>query len=123
MFFRWPSLEETLALSPDEVSDILEGHKVEESYELEKADAECALVDCQDLNLIQKNRFPSRNREIKIQLSTPLQYFLPSRLVKSTLLNDRELWFQIPAYNATARIYLGRAVTGEPAEYKVLVEP
>jgi hypothetical protein len=121
LFFRWPSSTESLALKPNEITDILSGKAQDNSFSLEALDAECALVDCRDLSLMQKNRFPIHVRTIAIKSSMPLEYFLPSKGVKSTMINPNEMQFQIPPYNAAAKIFLGRAVAGKPAEYSMRV--
>ena len=123
LFFRWPSSTESLALKPNEITDILSGKAPDDKYSLESLDAECALVDCRDLSLVQTNRFPNHARTIAIESSVPLEYFLPDRILKPSMINAREVQFQIPPYNAAAKIYLGRAVSKQSANYTLRVIP
>jgi hypothetical protein len=109
LFFRWPSSEESLALKPDEVADSLARKAPDDGYSLNSIDADCALMECRDLNLVQNNRFPVRDRTIVIKSSIPLEYFLPGKTVKSKIISKNEMKFIIPAYNAAATIYLGSA--------------
>jgi hypothetical protein len=121
LFFRWSSSTESLALKPNEITDIISGKAPDNGYSLQSLDGECALVDCRDLSLAQNNRFPSHARTIAVKSSVPLEYFLPGKAVKSTIINSYEMQFKIPPYNAAATIFLGRAVAGQPAEYTIRI--
>ena len=121
MFFRWPSSRESLAPKPAEITDILSGKVPDDSYSLESLDGQCALVDCRDLSLAQKNRFSNRTRVIEIESSAPLDYFLPGGTVKPSLIEKNRLKFKIPACNAAAKIYLGRAVARKAVQYALQV--
>lgn len=121
LFFRWPSRNESLALKPDEIADILSGKAPDNGYSLEALDGECALVECRDLKLAQNNRFPGHARVVTVKSSMPLDYFLPNKTIKSTMIDAHKIQFQIPPYNAAAKIYLGRAVTSQPSEYDIQV--
>jgi hypothetical protein len=123
MFFRWPAIHESLALTPDEITDILAGKAPGTGYSVESEDAGCASVECSDLSLIQNDRFPSHARVISLTSSTPLEYFLPCGSIKPTVNQSDKLQFRIPAYNAETKIYLGRAVSKKPAQYTVQVLP
>jgi hypothetical protein len=121
LFFRWPAKNESLALKPDEISAIISGKAPNDGYSLESIDGECALTDCHDLSLMQQNRFPGNIRTIAVKSSVPLEYFLSGKELKSTMINAHEMQFQIPPYNAATKIFLGRAVAAQPAEYTIRV--
>jgi hypothetical protein len=121
LFFRWPSRNESFALKPNEITDILSGKAPDNGYSLEALDGECALVECCDLSLAQNNRFPSHVQTIVVKSSIPLEYFLPNKIIKSTIIDARKIQFQIPPYNAAEKIYLGRAVSKQPSEYDIQV--
>jgi hypothetical protein len=123
LFFRWPSTSESLVLRPDEITGILSGKAPDNSYSLESLDGECASVDCSDISLVQKNRFPSSTRTITVESSAPLEYFLPGRFIRSTIINARTMQFQMPSYNAAAKIYLGRAVSKQPVNFTLRMLP
>jgi hypothetical protein len=123
LFFRWPSIDESLVMKPKEIAAILDGKLPDDGFSLESSDAACALVNCCDLSLIQHNRFSGRNWTIEIESSAPMEYFLPNRLLKPAMIHRRKVHFRIPAYNAAEKIYLGRAVSQEDAKYSVRMLP
>ncbi|MGC4051112.1 MAG: DUF3142 domain-containing protein [Paludibaculum sp.] len=129
VFFRWPSENETWALQPDEVLDT-----VDELGEAGKTPAArpprvhvvpggCAAVKCVDLYLESAGPLGPRETHYRLHSSTPLEYFLPQPNMPARLAGASEISVALPPYCGRGRLYLGRAVSAQQAEYSVEVEP
>ncbi|MGJ5819803.1 DUF3142 domain-containing protein [Paludibaculum fermentans] len=129
VFFRWPSEDETWALQPDEVLDT-----VNELGAAGKTHAArpprvhvvpggCAVVKCVDLYLESPGPLAPREVRYRIHASTPLDYFLPQPNIPARLAGSSDVAVALPPYCGRGRLYLGRAVSSQQAEYSVEVEP
>jgi hypothetical protein len=119
LFFRWPTSRDSIALFPSEIVAMIKGEVAEAKNAIKSVEGNCALVDCRDLYLVQGNRFPAKDAEWTIQSSTPLEYFVPGKMVKTTFSGGQEIKARIPAFNAAYEIFLGRAVAAKPTQYKI----
>jgi len=120
VFFRWPLINEALALTPAEIQRLTAGKELiaDESL-VEVEDGFCAATTCSDLFLRLKDRFPRKPVTLSIGSSVALEYFLPGGQTQAQLNGPRSIAVSIPAYAGLPRIYLGRAVTREPATFLI----
>jgi hypothetical protein len=116
VFFRWPLVNEAMVLSRSEVEGIIAG-RGEADAVLESEDGYCAAVQCRDLYLRLGDRFPAGPVTYRVHVSRELEYFLPEELLRTTVSGTRTLEVTVPAHAGVPRLFLGRAVTLEPAEY------
>jgi hypothetical protein len=119
VFYRWPSENEAMVLSPDEVSDSISGGKLPQvRTTIETEDGFCAAVSCVDLYLRRSgDRLSPVPLSLRIHSSTDLEYFIPREGLDGKLVDRRTLEIRLPAYLGDPRIYLGRAVSREQAAY------
>jgi len=121
LFFRWPVENEAMVYTQSELDGIIAGNgasgTVASTVEVE--DGLCTAVSCNDLFLTLKDRFPEKPVRIRIHSSTDLEYFLPDNLLKPRLVGLRTVELIIPANAGVPRIRLGRAVSREPATFRL----
>jgi hypothetical protein len=119
VFYRWPSENEAMVLSPDEVSEYISGTRfLGVRTTIETDDGFCAAVSCVDLYLRRSgDRFSPVPLSLRIHSSKELEYFLPREGLDGKLIDRRTLEIRLPAYLGDPRIYLGRALSHEPAVY------
>ena len=125
IFFRWPGSEEYLVLNPASVlnwvahTDTAPGNPT-----LAAEDGNCAAVFCMDLELRIPDQLPERPTIFRIQSSRPLEYFLVNEKIKSriSVAGASTIRLELPAYHGTGKVYLGRAVTLDEAEFTVAEE-
>jgi hypothetical protein len=125
VFFRWPSSNETLAMQPDEVLSAA-GFTTQargKRSSLLVVDGGCAAVKCLDVYLENANPFSPQMVGYRIRSSTGLEYFLPETNMPVRMVGASELELSLPPYCGRGRMYLGRAVTANPAEFTVEEEP
>jgi hypothetical protein len=121
VFFRWPSLNESLPMPPDEAL-IAAGLTAQDSPKrssILRMDGGCAAVKCMDLFLENANPFSPQLSRYRIRGSTELEYFLPENNMPIRMVGSSELELSLPPYCGRARMYIGRAVTANPAEFTV----
>ncbi len=124
-FFRWPVSEETLVLNPAQVlgwvtsSDIVPGPP-----RVDAVEGNCVAVCCWDLQLRIADRLPEHAVTYRIQSSRPLEYFLPDVRIKSRIAvsSASSIRVELPALHGVGNLYLGRAVTMQPAQFTVTEE-
>ncbi|MBN9656573.1 MAG: DUF3142 domain-containing protein [Acidobacteria bacterium] len=128
VFFRWPSENESWALQPDEVLDTVSEGGAGKSPTARPARVHvvpggCAVVECVDLYLESSAAFVPREVRYRIRASTALDYFLPQPNIPARLSGTSDVAVSLPPYCARGRLYLGRAVSRDHAEYSVEVVP
>ena len=124
VFFRWPTENEALVLLPDEIQDLIAGKNLTARRTVVEAeDGECAAVGCADLYLRLGNRFPRKSITLWINTSSELEYILPAEHMKVRIQGLRTLEVRLPPYAGVPRIYVGRAVTRDPARFTVKTQP
>jgi hypothetical protein len=124
VFFRWPSSNETLAMQPDEVlmaAGLIAQNRRKSSVLLN--DGGCAAVKCMDLFLETVNPFSPQPIHYRTHSSTELEYFLPETNMPIRMMGPSELELSLPPYCGRGRMYIGRAVTGNSAQFTVEEEP
>jgi Protein of unknown function (DUF3142) len=124
VFFRWPSSREHWAMQPDEVLDAAglgaPGRRQENRVEVVAGD--CAAVSCVDVYLDRAGPLSPQPVRYRIHASTPLEYFLPERNMPVQLTGASHLEISLPAYCGRGHLYIGRAVSSQPAEFTVEAE-
>lgn len=120
VFFRWPADSEAMILRPAEVRQVLAtGTLVTGPSTLEAVDGFCSAVSCVDLYLRLGDRFPTRPVSLRLLAGADLEYFLPAEYVPARVTGRRIIEIQLPAYVSLPRLRLGRAVTRDPAPFRL----
>lgn len=119
IFFRWPSENEAMVLSPDEVQSIIaEGKMPPSQSTVEVEDGFCAAVSCVNLYLRRiGDRFSPNPLTFRIHSSKDIEYILPGEGIKSGLAGRRTIQVILPPYAGDPRVYLGRVISREPASF------
>lgn len=120
VFFRRPGLDETLAMPPDQVfsaAGVLPPKAT--AAELREVDGECAAVHCADLYLVNPDRRSPSPVRYRIGSSMALEYFLPAERAPARLTGASRIELTLPPYCGRSRLYLGRAVAGRRARFKL----
>jgi hypothetical protein len=124
VFFRWPASSENWAMQPDEVldasSDGAPGRLKRSRIHVVAGD--CAAVECVDVYLESAGPLSPQPVRHRIRASTKLEYFLPERNVPVRLADTSELEVSLPPYCGRGRLYIGRAVSLQHAEFTVQEE-
>lgn len=125
VFFRWPSADEALAMQPAEVliAAGLTNEAGRRPSSILAIDGGCAAVKCVDLYLENANPFSPQLVRYRIRASTELEYFLPEAKMPVRMTAPSELTLSLPPYCGRGRMYVGRAVTANSADYVVEEEP
>lgn len=121
VFFRWPSSNETLSMEPKEVliaAGLFPETEREPTY-LRLVDGSCAAVHCVDVYIVSPNPFSPQPVRYRIRSSRELEYFLPEERMPVRMTRSDELELSLPPYSGRKRMYLGRAVTAERAEFRM----
>lgn len=119
VFFRWPSFNETLAVSPRDAlaaAGVVSEQRPQQAN-LQTMDGGCAAVSCVDLYLMNTDPLSPGAISYRIQSSIPFEYFLPPDNLPVRLSGSSRIEFVLPPYGGRSRIYLGRAVTAKPARF------
>lgn len=121
VFFRWPASNESLALQPDEVLDAAGFRAADRRVKdrVHVVEGQCAAVRCVDIYLESVGPLSPRPARYRIRASTPLEYFLPEQNVPVRMAGAARLELSLPPYCARGRLYLGRAVSLQPADFQV----
>lgn len=119
LFFRWPALDESLTLQPDEVlAAVTTGSKgTRQVVKLNVVDGACAAVHCVDLLLDFAGPPTPEPARYRIRSTTPLEYFLPNERMPARLAGPSSIAVPVPPHAGLGRIALGRAVAAKRAEY------
>ena len=119
--FRWPEFNEGLEMQPDEVLRAA-GALPDSSGQataVVTVPGHCVSVHCYDLYLFMSGTLSSAATEYRIRTSTSLEYIAPAGPVRLRMTGASELRLQLPPYTGRGRLYLGRAVSSEPARFEV----
>jgi hypothetical protein len=120
LFFRYPLGEESLVLSPSELSRIIRGEELaREVLSIESHDGLCATAVCGDLLIRPQDRFSPKDLVVTVESSKELDYFVPAGLVRSKMVGSRRIEVRVPAYAGSSRIPVGRTVSREPVVFTV----
>lgn len=122
VFFRWPSFNETLTALP---GDALAAAGVGASrgpVQVQAVDGGCAAVHCADLILVNARPLSPVQTRYRIRSSTELEYVVPRERMPFRMTGSTEMELTLPPYSGRSRMYLGRAVTREAAEFKLEIE-
>ncbi len=125
LFFRWPAFNESLAVYPDtalRAAGVLKDAPKEESM-LSVSDGQCAAVHCRDLYLLRTAPLNAQPLRYRFESSTPLEYFVAADDVPARMTGARAVDLTLPPYTGRPRLYVGRAVSVERAEYRMEVIP
>jgi hypothetical protein len=120
VFFRWPNRAETLALTPAEVTRVIEGHSLASPIEIEARDASCIERRCSDLYLHLGRDVSPADRNIEIRSDHPSELFLRDGPLPSLSAGADRILVRVPAYSATESVYLGRVISEAPLKFKVV---
>ncbi|MBI3801160.1 MAG: DUF3142 domain-containing protein [Deltaproteobacteria bacterium] len=125
VFFRWPAGDyETLVLTPNEVQDIISGKRLAaRPPQLEVEDGHCAVVGCTNVYVRLGDRFPTQPVTLWLHTSSELEYILPAEHLRATVQGPHTAEIGIPSYAGVPRLYVGRVVTRERAQFTLGSEP
>jgi hypothetical protein len=118
LFFRWPAAYESLTMFPEEVLQAvgLRNLAAGKSRLLE-VDGHCATVSCRDLYLESAQPLTPAILHGRVRVSAELEYVLPELKMHTRMSGPSQIEFNVPAYCGRGRLFIGRAVTLEPAAY------
>ncbi len=121
VFFRWPSESESQAMQPDEVLDAAGAAASGASRQnrVHVVVGDCAAVECVDLYLESAGPLSPRVAHYRIHASTELEYFLPEKNVPARLAGTSDVEVYLPPYCGRGRLYIGRVVSLQHAEFTV----
>ncbi len=120
VFFRWPADSDAMILRPEEIRHLLAtGTLAIGPSRIEAVEGFCSAVTCVDLYLRLGDRFPKQSISLRLQASADLEYFLPMERIPARVTGRRTIDVQLPAYVSVPRLRLGRAVTREPATFRL----
>jgi hypothetical protein len=120
LFFRWPSVGESLVLTPGEVMNCVRDEPREAEHPaLAVSKGDCVAVHCWDLQLSAGDRFPPNGATYRILASQPLEYFIPQRRFAANIAVEGKsrIIVRLPPYHGHHSLSLGRAVTLRPATF------
>jgi hypothetical protein len=125
VFFRWPAENESQAMQPDEVLDAAGVGTANASRQnrVYVVPGDCAAVECVDVYLKSAGPLSPRAARYRIHTSTELEYFLPEKNVPARLAGTSDVEVSLPPYCGRGRLYIGRAVSLQPAEFTVEEKP
>lgn len=115
IFFRWPTGSDHLTLQPGEA--LLPEARREPR--VHTVDGRCAAVECVNLFLESGSPLAERPLRYRIRSSTELEYFLPKQKLDVRMTGPAEVELRLPPYCGRGRLYLGRAISREPAQFTV----
>lgn len=121
VFFRWPADNETLTSQPGAVLSAagVITQPGGRPAELRTQDGGCAAVFCTDLFLLNASPLSEKVSRYRIASSNVLEYFMPNERTPVRMLGPSHIELSLPAYCGLSRMYLGRAVTANRAEFKM----
>jgi hypothetical protein len=120
VFFRWPADRETMAAQPDQALRAAGARGVEPPrLSLHAVDGGCAAVRCTDLYITDVAPLSPSPLRRRIRSSMELEYFVPADDTPVRLVAPDLLELRLPPFVGASRMYLGRAVTAEPAGFQM----
>jgi hypothetical protein len=121
VFFRWPAERESQAMQPDEVLDAagVSAAGPGRQNRVHVVAGDCAAVECVDVYLESAGPLSPRVAHYRIHASTELEYFLPEKNVPARLAGASDVEVSLPPYCGRGRLYIGRAVSLQHAEFTV----
>lgn len=125
VFFRWPAENEGWSMQPDEVLDAagLGAADLARPSRVHLIAGDCASVHCVDVYLESAGPLSPRAARYRIHASRELEYFLPQQNVPVRLSGASDVEVSLPPYCGRGRLYIGRAVSLQRAEFTVEPEP
>lgn len=121
VFFRWPVVDETLVMSPDEITDSLSGvARPAGPPRLRASGGSCVGRHCMDLTAHLDDRFPSRPLDLEVVASSDVEYLVPAHsAVTLRQTGSRKIVVGIPAFVGERELRLGRVFSRLPSQYEV----
>lgn len=120
LFFRWANGDEALALHPTEVLAAAGVRPADAPrHTVRTVSRGCAAVSCVDLYYEGAAPWSPEPLRRRVMASAPLAYFLPEKDVPVRMAGRSAIELSIPPYCARGRIYLGRAVSDRPVEFRI----
>jgi hypothetical protein len=119
LFFRWPAFEETMAAQPDQVLRAAAAIDRPPSVQLHRQEKGCAAVRCTDLFITDAEPLNAQPLRYTIRSSVELEYFIPAERTPARMLGPDTIELSLPPFLGRSRVYLGRAVTAKPAEFRM----
>jgi hypothetical protein len=121
VFFRWPAESESQAMQPDEVLNAAEAgvSGASRHNRVHVVAGDCAAVECVDVYLESAGPLSPVVTRYRIHASTDLEYFLPEKSVPARFAGASDIEVSLPPFCARGRLYIGRAVSLQRAEFTV----
>ena len=112
-------------MQPDEVLNAagLDTARTSRQDRVHVVAGDCAAVECVDVYLESAGPLSPRVTRYRIHSSTELEYFLPEKNLPVHLAGASDVDVSLPPYCGRGRLYLGRAVSLQRAEFTVEVQP
>jgi hypothetical protein len=120
VFFRWPSFNETVTALPEDALIAAGTNAPSSPVVVQSVSGGCAAVYCADLYLMNARPLSPAPARYYIQSSTELEYFLPRERMPVRMSGPAEIEIVLPPYCGRSRMYLGRAVTKNLAEFQLV---
>jgi len=118
LFFRWPAAYESLTMFPEEALQAAElGNQPAGKSQVLEIDGHCATVSCRDLYLESARPLAPVLLHGRVRVSAELEYVLPEPKLQTRMSGPSQIEFTVPAYCGRGRLFIGRAVTRQPAKY------
>jgi hypothetical protein len=121
LFFRWPSFQETMAAQPNQVlraAGVL-ARSEGEPAKVHVLDKRCAAVSCADVYLTDAEPLSADPLRYEIRTSVPLEYVIPAENMPVRMSGSDTIEVSLPPFTGRSRIYVGRAVTADRAEFRL----
>jgi hypothetical protein len=122
VFFRWPSFNETVTALPEDVLAAAGAGTGASPPAVQAVSGGCAAVYCADLYLVNARPLSPAPARYHIQSSTELEYLLPREGMPVRMSGSADIEIALPPYCGRSRIYLGRVVTRDAAEFHLVNE-
>jgi hypothetical protein len=86
---------------------------------LHAIDRKCSTVHCTDLYVTDAEPLSIRPLRYEIRSSTPLEYLVPAENIPVRMSGEDVIELSLPAFAGRSRLYLGRAVTSDRAQFQL----
>jgi len=113
-FFRWPSQDESLILTPDEIAS--DRRPIQQ---LAVQDGFCAPRACADLRLTLGDRFAKEPTVVTLVASGDIEYVVAAAGVRLRQTSAREVEVTVPAFAGSREASLGRAFSRSANDYRI----
>jgi Protein of unknown function (DUF3142) len=120
IFFRWPSRNETLAFTADQVMEIVGGTSGRSEIEVETRYGECASLRCADVYLRLALDPAPTVRNVYVRPNGKVEMFLPEGPLRAHWRQSEAIRVNIPAYSGLRYVYLGRALSHDSLQFEVM---